>query len=380
MEYLGGGLCLCLKNCLTSCLLSRKDLSTYGTVFDVSSKLEKIDEISERMADAGFWDDKARAQEILGELKRARAVTEPFAVLERVRGDAGALAELAREEHDEEVIKELEQELSNFSSLLEQVELKAMLNGPDDHRNAFLSIHAGAGGTESCDWVEMLNRMYTRWLDSQGYKWEVVDIMPGEEAGIKRVTLRVEGDFVFGYLKAEIGVHRLVRISPFDSNKRRHTSFASVDCVPEMPEEEVELDLKDVKIETFRSSGPGGQHANVTDSAVRVTHTPTGIVVQCQNERSQHKNKAMVLSILRGKLHQLAVREREEKMAKHRDEKVDIAWGNQIRSYVLQPYTMVKDHRTNVEVGDAQGVLDGGITQFVEAYLKYKIGGDNGGK
>lgn len=332
------------------------------------------------MADSGFWNDKSRAQKILGELKQAKAVIEPVDELEGAVGDVKALAELVQEEEDEETIQELEREIARVATILERVEFEAMLGGPDDHRNAFLSIHAGAGGTESCDWVEMLQRMYGRWMDARGYKWETVDILHGEEAGIKRVALRVEGDFAFGYLKAEIGVHRLVRISPFDSSNRRHTSFASVDCVPEMAEEETEIDLKDIRIETFRSSGPGGQHANVTDSAVRAIHEPTGIVVQCQNERSQHKNKRMAMSILMGKVHQLAVRQREEELAKQRGEKTEIAWGNQIRSYVLHPYSMVKDHRTNVETGSAQAVLDGDITKFVEAYLRKQIGGDNEGK
>lgn len=355
----------------------KRGLFTYGTVFDFDNKQGQIDEINKQMADAGFWNDKGRAQKLLGELKRSKAVIEPVRGLQEMVGDVGALAELAQEEDDEETLQELERDMERVSAVLERVEFEAMLSGPDDHRNAFLSIHAGAGGTESCDWVEMLQRMYTRWMDARGYKWETVDVLHGEEAGIKRVAIRVTGDFVYGYLKAEIGVHRLVRISPFDSSNRRHTSFASVDCVPEMAEEETEIDLKDVKIETFRSSGPGGQHANVTDSAVRATHEPTGIVVQCQNERSQHKNKRMAISILRGKLHQLAAREREEEMAKQRGEKVEISWGNQIRSYVLHPYSMVKDHRTNIETGNAQAVLDGDITKFVEGYLREQIGEKN---
>lgn len=358
----------------------KRGSSTYETVFDVDDRQRQIDEINKQMTDAGFWDDKSKAQKMLGELKRAKAIIEPVSGLDVTVGDVNALAELAQEEGDEETVQELDQEVSRVLTLLERVEFEAMLSGPDDHRNAFLSIHAGAGGTESCDWVEMLQRMYTRWMDVREYKWETVDILHGEEAGIKRVAIRVEGDFVFGYLKAEIGVHRLVRISPFDSGNRRHTSFASVDCVPEMAEEETEVDPSDVRIETFRSSGPGGQHANVTDSAVRVIHEPTGIVVQCQNERSQHKNKRMALSILRGKVHQLAVRQREEELSKQRGEKTNIAWGNQIRSYVLHPYSMVKDHRTNIETGNAQAVLNGDITEFVEGYLRKQIGGKDGQK
>lgn len=330
------------------------------------------------MADAGFWNDKGLAQKVLAELKRAKAVTEPIAGLDRTLEDVKTLADLAREEQDEEAVQELGREMSDLSDVLDRVEFEAMLSGPDDHRTAFLSIHAGAGGTEACDWVEMLQRMYTRWMDNSGRRWEVVDILHGEEAGIRRVAMSVEGEFAYGYLKAEIGVHRLVRISPFDSGNRRHTSFASVDCVPEMEEEETEIEPKDIRVETFRSSGPGGQHVNVTDSAVRIIHVPTGVVVQCQNERSQHKNRRTAMSILRGKLHQLAARQREEELARQRGEKSEIAWGNQIRSYVLHPYTMVKDHRTGMETGNAQAVLDGDITGFVDAYLRKQIGGDDG--
>lgn len=330
------------------------------------------------MSDPHFWDDKELAQKLLGEMKRAKAVVEPVAVLERSLDDAEVLAELSAEEGDEEVLDELERDIRALSARLERLEIKAMMGGPDDHRNAFLSIHAGAGGTDSCDWVAMLLRMYTRWLDSGDWKWEEVDILHGEEAGIRRVTLRIEGDFVFGYLSAEMGVHRLVRISPFDSGNRRHTSFASVDCVPELDEMETEVDSKDIEVETFRSSGPGGQHANKTDSAVRATHIPTGIVVQCQNERSQHKNRRTALSMLKGKVHQLVVKEREDELARQRGEKAEIAWGNQIRSYVLHPYTMVKDHRTNFETANVQNVLDGDIAGFIEAFLRTRIGGNNG--
>jgi peptide chain release factor 2 len=329
------------------------------------------------MAQAGFWDNRVEAQAQLAEMKRAKATTEPVAGLHEKLEDLKALGELLQEEESEEAAEELEEELSAFAASLERVESKAMLAGEDDHRNAFLSIHAGAGGTESCDWVEMLNRMYTRWMDNNNYEWEVVDLLHGEEAGIKRTTLRVTGAFSYGYLKAEIGVHRLVRISPFDAGKRRHTSFASVDCVPELEDEETEIDPKDLQIDTYRSSGPGGQHVNKTDSAVRITHVPTGIVVQCQNERSQHKNRRMAMSMLRGKLHQMAVREREEQLARQRGKKTEIAWGNQIRSYVLHPYTMVKDHRTGVETSNAQNVLDGDITELIEAYLKKQIGGND---
>jgi peptide chain release factor 2 len=312
-------------------------------------------------------------------LKRNKATIEPIDSLGRMLEDARVLAALAQEEEDPEAGAELEREAVVMDAGLRDVEFKAMLAGPDDHRNAFVSIHAGAGGTESCDWVQMLNRMYTRWMDTAGYKWEVVDLVAGEEAGIRQIALRVEGGFAYGYLKAEMGVHRLVRISPFDANKRRHTSFASVDCVPEIEDEEEEIDPNDLKIDTYRSSGAGGQHVNVTDSAVRILHIPTGTVVQCQNERSQHKNRRMAMSILKGKLHQQVVDQREEKLAKQWGEKKDIAFGSQIRSYVLQPYTMVKDHRTGIEIGDVQAVLDGKISPLIEGYLKKLMGGTTNG-
>jgi len=248
-----------------------------------------------------------------------------------------------------------------------------MLSGEDDNKNAFVHINAGAGGTEAQDWVEMLLRMYLRWAESHGFKTEIVDILPGEEAGIKNVTFAVNGKYAYGYLKAEIGIHRLVRISPFDTGKRRHTSFASVFVYPEISDEiHIEIDEKDLKIDTFRSSGAGGQHVNKTDSAVRITHIPTGIVAQCQNERSQHKNKAMALKILKAKLIEKERREREQKKVELHSSKKDIAWGSQIRSYILHPYKMVKDHRTNLEKGDVNGVLDGKIDDFIAAYLLQK--------
>ncbi len=329
------------------------------------------------MAKAGFWDGRADAQALLGELRRTKAAIEPVIELQNRFDDIKALGELTQEEETVDSVEELDGEVSSFATALERVESRAMLAGEDDHRNAFLSIHAGAGGTESCDWAEMLYRMYSRWMESNKYEYEVVDLLQGEEAGIKRITLRVEGSFSYGYLKAEMGVHRLVRISPFDSNKRRHTSFASVDCIPELDDEEVEINAKDLQVDTYRSSGPGGQHVNKTDSAVRITHIPTGIVVQCQNERSQHKNRRMAMSILSGKLHQLAVCQRAEGLAKQRGQKTEIAWGNQIRSYVLHPYTMVKDHRTGVETSNAEAVLNGDIRELIEAYLKKQIGGND---
>jgi len=281
------------------------------------------------------------------------------------------MATLSKDESD--MLEQIQQELSSLEEDVNKVEIQSILGGPYDRNNVILSINAGAGGTESCDWASMLLRMYTRWADNRQCKVKLLDELQGEEAGIKSATLSIEGDMAYGYLKSEKGVHRLVRISPFDSNKRRHTSFASVDVIPEIAEDtEIEIDPDDLRTDIFRSSGPGGQSVNTTDSAVRLTHTPTGIVVQCQNERSQLQNKQMAMKILRARLYELKRKEREEKMSKEYGEKQKIEWGSQIRSYVMHPYSMVKDHRTDTETGNVQKVMDGGIDLFVEAFLKMK--------
>jgi peptide chain release factor 2 len=273
-------------------------------------------------------------------------------------------------EEGENVFDELNQALLDFEKDLNEAKLQTLFFEKDDELDAILTIHPGAGGTESQDWAEMLLRMYLRYAERKGYKTEILDYLPGEEAGLKSVTVRMEGDYVYGHLSLESGVHRLVRISPFDANKRRHTSFAAVFVYPEIEEEiEVEIDPDDLRIDTFRSSGRGGQHVNVTDSAVRITHLPTGIVVQCQNERSQHKNKATATKVLRARLYELEKKKKLEKLEKLEDAKSEIAWGNQIRSYVLHPYKMIKDLRTDVEVGDVEKVLDGDIDEFIEANL-----------
>ncbi len=272
------------------------------------------------------------------------------------------------EENDEEALKEVSDTVKDLMKRVRSLEIETMLSGEHDRDNAIVSIHAGAGGTEAQDWAEMLLRMYLRWCEKKGFKTEVVDILPGEEAGVKSVTFTVEGPYAYGYLKAEVGIHRLVRISPFDASKRRHTSFAAVFVYPEVEDVEVDIKETDLRIDTFRASGAGGQHVNKTDSAVRITHIPTGIVVQCQNERSQHKNRAMAMKILKARLYELALKKREEEM-KHLHEKKEIAWGSQIRSYILQPYRLVKDHRTGVEVGDVDAVLDGELDPFIEAFL-----------
>jgi peptide chain release factor 2 len=284
--------------------------------------------------------------------------------------DLDTLISLAVEEKDQTLVDEITEEVKTLDDIVRDYELKMMLRNEEDAMNAIVSIHAGAGGTESQDWAEMLLRMYLRWAEKREFKTEIIDYQAGDEAGIKSVSFTLEGDFAYGYAKAEIGIHRLVRISPFDTNARRHTSFASVFVYPEVDDDIViEIDEKELRIDTYRSTGAGGQHVNKTDSAVRITHLPTGIVVQCQNERSQHKNKAMAMKYLRSRLYERKLQEKNEKLDEINKTKKDIAWGSQIRSYVLHPYKMVKDHRTNLEVGNATRVLDGDIDEFINAYL-----------
>lgn len=281
---------------------------------------------------------------------------------------------MAIEENEESLEGELKAQISDLSKTVEHLEKLALLNGENDSSNCYLTIHSGAGGTEACDWVSMLLRMYLRWAEQNGHKTKIVDMIPGEEAGIKSVTAHIEGEYCYGYLKTEIGVHRLVRISPFDSNSRRHTSFASVFCTPEVDDEIViDINPKDLKIDTYRSQGAGGQHVNKTDSAVRITHLPTSLVAQCQNERSQHKNKTMAMKILRSKLYEHYKQQQEEEKRAQEKTKKDISWGNQIRSYVFQPYTLVKDLRTGVEIGNVAGVMNGNIDQFIDAALKSSV-------
>lgn len=304
------------------------------------------------------------------QLEETLQVAEEFQCL---LDDVEVLMELAKE--GEDAAEDIQNRLSKLNERLVETEFKALLSGPHDRNNAIVRIHPGAGGTESQDWAEMLSRMYLRWAERHGYRTEVTDHQAGEEAGIKSVTLILKGDFAYGYLSAEIGVHRLVRISPFDAGARRHTSFASVFVTPELEEDvNVRIDEKDLRVDTYRSSGAGGQHVNVTDSAVRITHLPTGIVVQCQNERSQHRNKNTAMKILRSRLYELELEKKKEELHEIEASKADISWGSQIRSYVLQPYQMVKDHRTKFEVGDVQSVLDGGIDSFINAYLQKKSG------
>jgi len=323
------------------------------------------------MTQANFWDDSLGANKLMRELKYLKGCVEPFEKgLEKLE-ELKELAEISEEEP--EMLEQIQQELTPLENDVNTVEIQSILGGPFDRNNVILSINAGAGGTESCDWASMLLRMYTRWADLHQCKVKMLDELPGDEAGIKSATLSIEGDMAYGYLKSEKGVHRLVRISPFDSNKRRHTSFASVDVIPEIEEDvDIEINPDELRIDIFRSSGPGGQSVNTTDSAVRLTHLPTGVVVQCQNERSQLQNRQTAMKILRARLYELKCKAQEEKMSKEYGQKQKIEWGSQIRSYVMHPYSMVKDHRTDVETGNVPKVMDGGIDLFVEAFLRMK--------
>jgi len=327
------------------------------------------------MARTGFWDDQESARKVIDEANDLKRWTVPMAELTAQLSDLEELIELAEGE-DEEMLAELGGDIETAQKRVDELEMLHMLSGKDDRRNALMTIHPGAGGTESQDWAQMLMRMYSRYCEIKGFKSTLLDLQPGEEAGIKSVTLEIKGENAYGYMKAEKGVHRLVRISPFDANSRRHTSFASVFVYPEIDESvEVEIEEKDLRVDTYRASGAGGQHVNKTDSAVRITHLPTGIVTQCQNERSQHRNRDNAMKILRARLYEHKLEQEKAERQALEAEKKEIAWGSQIRSYVLHPYTLVKDHRTGVETGNSPGVLDGGIEMFIQGYLK-KFGGD----
>ena len=323
------------------------------------------------MAQPGFWDNPDAARETIAESNKIKAWVDPWNEISAKVKELDALAELLAEENDEELQGEFDRGIAAVERGLESLEVRTMLQGEDDHRDAIVTVHPGAGGLESQDWAEMLLRMYTRWAERQGYEVEVLDLQPAEEAGIKSATLEIRGDSAYGYLKAEGGVHRLVRISPFDAQARRHTSFASVFVYPSVDDEiEIEIDDGDLRVDTYRASGAGGQHINKTDSAVRITHEPTGIVVSCQQERSQHKNRATAMKMLKAALYQRALEEKERERAERESTKTEIGWGNQIRSYVFQPYTMVNDHRTELKDSDVHSVMDGELDPFIEAYLK----------
>ena len=322
------------------------------------------------IADPNFWEGGEIAQKILKERTSILENLSPWQQNQKELEEMEILLQLIEEQGDEKEAQELLGKVQKSEETIYQMEFRRMLSGEHDESNAIVSINAGAGGTEAQDWVEMLLRMYLRWGEKRGYQTKIVDILSGEEAGLKNVTFTVSGRYAYGYLKAEVGIHRLVRISPFDAGARRHTSFASVFVYPEISDDFViEIDEKDLRVDTFRSSGAGGQHVNKTDSAVRITHLPTGIVVQCQNERSQHKNKAIAMKILKARLYEKELKEKEEKFEELHNTKKEIAWGSQIRSYILHPYKMVKDHRTNKVIHQVDRVLDGEIDEFIKAYL-----------
>lgn len=338
----------------------------------MANALQKIDELEAKTGAPDFWDEPSVSQKILKEIKVLKDKVEGFNTLLQEYEEIDLLIEMGIQEEDEDIFFELEEMVPSFLESYDQMITSTLLTGEYDDSNAIISLHAGAGGTESCDWVAMLHRMYTRWADKNGYKVEVIDYLAGEETGIRSVTFEVSGKNAYGYAKSEKGVHRLVRISPFDSSGRRHTTFASCDVIPDI-EEDIDIEIKDeeMRIDTYRASGAGGQHINKTDSAVRITHIASGIVVQCQNERSQHKNKDKALKMLKIKLLEKARIEQRSAMDDIRGDQKEIGWGSQIRSYVMHPYNMVKDHRNNHETGNVNAVMDGGINDFINAYLKW---------
>jgi peptide chain release factor 2 len=346
----------------------------FEVIFDLDDRQKELEKIETIMAKPEFWQ---KSQDEISRISQQRvSLKESIDQWNRFHHeteDARILAEMALEENDQPMIKELEKNLSRIEEELRGMELQILLGDPDDQRNAIVAINSGAGGTEAQDWVEMLFRMYLRWCESKNFKTSVIDYLAGEEAGIKNVTFTVTGPYAYGYLRSEHGIHRMVRISPFDATGRRHTSFASVSVLPEVDTDiQIEIEDKDLRIDTFRASGPGGQHVNKTSSAVRITHLPTGIVVQCQNEKSQHRNKDMALKVLKSRLYELEKDKLDEKKHKMHETQKEIAWGSQIRSYVFNPYRMVKDHRTNVEVGNLDRVMNGDINMFIDAYLRTK--------
>jgi peptide chain release factor 2 len=345
-----------------------------GGIFDSDALRSEIADLERRSADPNLWNDREEAERIMTDLKRKRDRLEPWETLRKQVVDLEELLQMAVEGGESSLESEIRTMLDSHRRRFDALQVRELLSDELDPASAFLTIHSGAGGTEACDWVSMLLRMYSRWTDAHDYRTTMLDIQEAE-GGIKSVTLQVDGEYAFGYMKSETGIHRLVRISPFDSSGRRHTSFASVYVSPVI-EDDIEVDVKpdDIRVDTYRASGAGGQHVNKTDSAVRITHLESGIVVQCQNERSQHKNRAMAMKVLKSRLYEYYRQLQEAEQAKTAAEKKDISWGNQIRSYVFQPYTMVKDHRTKHETGNIQAVMDGDLDQFVESYLRHSWG------
>ncbi len=339
---------------------------------NIDEAREKVAELEEIAGDPDFWNDMEKAQKTLQQTKQLKNKIEGFEKLNSKYEDLMTLIEMGNEMDDDSVVDEAKELRSEFEEEFEHLRISTLLTGQYDHSNAIVTLHSGAGGTEACDWVSMLYRMYSRWVEKQGFGFDLMDYQEGDEAGIKSVTFMVEGENAYGYLKGEKGIHRLVRISPFDSSGRRHTSFASCDVMPEIDEDiEIEINPDDLRIDTYRASGAGGQHVNKTSSAIRITHIPTNIVVQCQNERSQFQNKDMAMKMLKAKLYELKLKEQGEMLEDIRGEVKDIAWGSQIRSYVFHPYNMIKDHRTGAETGNVQPVMDGNLDLFINAYLKW---------
>ncbi|WP_405100375.1 peptide chain release factor 2 [Oceanobacillus sp. FSL H7-0719] len=341
---------------------------------DLETKRARIHELEEQMANPSFWDDQGAAQKVIDESNALKKYVESFEAIEENLENLEVSYELVKEEADQELFDELNEQLQVFMKKINDFELELLLSEPYDANDAIIELHPGAGGTESQDFASMLLRLYQRWAENKGYSVETLDYLPGDEAGVKSVTLLIKGHNAYGYLKSEKGVHRLVRISPFDSSGRRHTSFVSCDVTPEMNDDvDIEIRAEDIKIDTYRASGAGGQHVNKTDSAVRLTHLPTNIIVTCQNQRSQIKNREAAMKMLKSKLYQLEIEKQKEELASIRGEQKEIGWGSQIRSYVFHPYSMVKDHRTNIDVGNTQAVMDGEIDQFIDAYLRSQI-------
>jgi len=345
-----------------------------GGLFDLGKKKDRIKELDLKMTEPSFWDDQDTAQKVITEVNGLKGYVSDFDDLEEQLDNVEVSYELVKEEDDQELFEELESDITALKKAINDFELQMLLSEPYDAKNAILELHPGAGGTESQDWASMLLRMYQRWAESKNFKVEILNYLAGDEAGVKSVTLVIKGHNVYGNLKAEKGVHRLVRISPFDSSGRRHTSFVSCEVTPEMDDDvDIEVKSEDIKIDTYRASGAGGQHVNTTDSAVRITHMPTNVIVTCQNERSQIKNREAAMKMLKSKLYQLEIEKQQEELAEIRGEQTEIGWGNQIRSYVFHPYSMVKDHRTNKEIGNTQAVMDGEIDLFIDAYLRSQM-------
>ncbi|MCM2675684.1 peptide chain release factor 2 [Alkalicoccobacillus plakortidis] len=352
----------------------QKRIINFRGSLDLDEKQERIAELEEKMTDPEFWNDQDSAQSVINESNGLKEHVDTFLAMETTYEDLEVSYELVKEEADKELEAELATGVGELVKEIDQFELQLLLSEPYDRNNAILELHPGAGGTESQDWASMLLRMYTRWADQKGFKVETMNYLPGDEAGVKSVTLLIKGHNAYGYLKAEKGVHRLVRISPFDSSGRRHTSFVSCEVMPELDENvEIEILTEDLKVDTYRASGAGGQHINTTDSAVRITHLPTNTVVTCQNERSQIKNREQAMKMMKAKLYQLKIEEQQQELAEIRGEQKDIGWGSQIRSYVFHPYSMVKDHRTNHEIGNTGSVMDGDLDPFIDAYLRSSL-------